>query len=83
MRVLVIEDDKIIGDGLLTALKLEGYAVDWVEDKESATLAFETHEYEMLLMDIGFAGFYLVYAFAFNWAYDVIYPVPGQPRAAR
>lgn len=53
MRVLVVEDDKIIGDGLLTALKLEGYAVDWVEDKESATLAFETHEYDMLLMDIG------------------------------
>ena len=39
--------------------------------------------FRALLMDIGFAGFYLVYAFAFNWAYDVIYPVPGQPRAAR
>lgn len=53
MRILVVEDDKIIGDGLLTALKLEGYATDWVEDKESATLAFETREYDMLLMDIG------------------------------
>lgn len=53
MRVLVVEDDKIIGDGLLTALKLEGYAVDWVKDKESATLAFETNEYDMLLLDIG------------------------------
>lgn len=53
MRILVVEDDKIIGDGLLTALKLEGYAVDWAEDKESATLAFETHSYDMLLMDIG------------------------------
>ncbi len=53
MRILVVEDDKIIGDGLQTALKLEGYAVDWVEDKASATLVFETHEYDMLLMDIG------------------------------
>lgn len=53
MRILVIEDDKIIGDGLVTALRLENYAVDWVEDKESATLAFETHPYDMLLMDIG------------------------------
>jgi DNA-binding response OmpR family regulator len=53
MRILVIEDDKIIGDGLLTALKLEGYAADWVEDKESATLALKTHAYDMLLMDIG------------------------------
>ncbi|WP_333827301.1 PACE efflux transporter [Pararhodobacter sp.] len=29
-----------------------------------------------LLMDLGFAGFYLVYAFAFNWAYDRLFPLP-------
>ncbi|OIQ45347.1 MAG: hypothetical protein BM558_04245 [Roseobacter sp. MedPE-SW] len=29
-----------------------------------------------LMMDLGFAGFYLVYAFVFNWAYDVVFPVP-------
>ncbi|HEY9020521.1 MAG TPA: PACE efflux transporter [Paracoccaceae bacterium] len=29
------------------------------------------------VMDVAFAGFYLVYAFAFNWAYDVIFPIPG------
>ncbi len=28
-------------------------------------------------MDIAFAGFYLVYAFIFNWAYDVVFPVPA------
>lgn len=28
------------------------------------------------VMDLAFAGFYLVYAFCFNWAYDVIFPVP-------
>lgn len=32
-----------------------------------------------LMMDLGFAGFYLVYAFVFNWAYDVIFPIPVQP----
>lgn len=53
MRILVIEDDKIIGDGLLTALKLDGHAVDWAETKESAILAFETHIYDMLLIDVG------------------------------
>ena len=53
MRILVVEDDKIIGDGLLNTLKLEGHAVDWVEDKESAMLAFETNKYEILLLDIG------------------------------
>ncbi|GAA6194627.1 PACE efflux transporter [Pseudophaeobacter arcticus] len=32
-----------------------------------------------LIMDLGFSGFYLVYAFCFNWAYDVIFPIPRQP----
>jgi uncharacterized membrane protein len=27
-------------------------------------------------MDAAFAGFYLIYAFCFNWAYDVIFPLP-------
>lgn len=53
MRILVVEDDKIIGDGLLTALTLDGYAVDWTEDVESATYAIETHEYDVILLDIG------------------------------
>ncbi|OAN70517.1 hypothetical protein A8B83_13635 [Rhodobacteraceae bacterium EhC02] len=29
------------------------------------------------VMDVAFAGFYLVYAFCFNWAYDVIFPIPS------
>lgn len=29
-----------------------------------------------LMMDLGFAGFYLVYAFVFNWIYDVVFPIP-------
>ncbi|SFE56484.1 Uncharacterized membrane protein [Sulfitobacter brevis] len=32
--------------------------------------------YEAFIIDIAFAGFYLVYAFVFNWLYDVIFPVP-------
>lgn len=31
---------------------------------------------EAFIMDLAFAGFYLVYAFVFNWAYDVVFPVP-------
>jgi uncharacterized membrane protein len=31
---------------------------------------------EAFLIDLSFAGFYLVYAFAFNWGYDVVFPVP-------
>lgn len=32
--------------------------------------------WEALVMDMGLAGFYLVYAFCFNWAYDVVFPLP-------
>jgi uncharacterized membrane protein len=31
---------------------------------------------EALLMDLSFAVFYVVFAFAFNWAYDIVFPVP-------
>lgn len=36
-----------------------------------------------LMMDLGFAGFYLVYAFVFNWAYDVVFPIPEPSLPAR
>jgi len=31
---------------------------------------------QAFLMDVTFAAFYLVYAFAFNWLYDLVFPVP-------
>ncbi|MFT5519503.1 MAG: two-component system response regulator QseB [Enterobacterales bacterium] len=53
MRILVVEDDKIIGDGLVQGLGLDNYAVDWVEDKESALTALTTTAYELVILDIG------------------------------
>ncbi len=53
MRLLVVEDDPVIGDGIVQALGMEDYAVDWVEDVESAQTALETNEYELLVLDIG------------------------------
>jgi uncharacterized membrane protein len=35
------------------------------------------------LMDVSFSGFYLVYAFVFNWAYDVIFPLPTEQPDAK
>lgn len=35
---------------------------------------------EAFLMDISFAAFYLIYAFVFNWAYDLIFPLPAPLR---
>ena len=39
MRVLLVEDDPLIGSGLEQGLKQEGFAVDWVKDGDAASLA--------------------------------------------
>lgn len=39
--------------------------------------------WQALVMDLSFALFYLVYAFAFNWAYDVIFPIPDSGYSRR
>jgi len=53
MRILLVEDDKIIGDGIVRGLELEGFAVDWVETEASAHSALLTHHYELLILDLG------------------------------
>jgi two-component system response regulator QseB len=53
MRLLIVEDNTIIGDGLLVAMRLESYAVDWVKNRKSASQALAVHQYNMILLDIG------------------------------
>lgn len=53
MRVLLAEDDVMIGAGLQQGLRKAGFTVDWVQDGHSALLAVETVAYEMLLLDLG------------------------------
>lgn len=53
MRVLVIEDDAIIGDGIVQALELEEYAVDWVQNLAMAKTAVATNDYGLLVLDLG------------------------------
>ncbi|MGX1099791.1 PACE efflux transporter [Amorphus sp. MBR-141] len=36
---------------------------------------------EAFLMDVSFAAFYLVYAFVYNWAYDLVFPIPAAQTA--
>ena len=33
--------------------------------------------WQAFIMDVSLAGFYVVYAFAFNWLYDIVYPIPA------
>lgn len=53
MRVLLVEDDRMIGEAVESALKDAAYAADWVRDGSSAIAALDMHEYELVLLDLG------------------------------
>lgn len=53
MRVLVIEDDALLGDAIQAGLKLAGYAVDWMKDGASADQALGTEPYAAAVLDLG------------------------------
>ena len=53
MRVLLVEDDSMIGAAVKQALKDAAYAVDWVTDGEAAVHAVESESYELVLLDLG------------------------------
>jgi two-component system OmpR family response regulator len=53
MRVLLIEDDRMVGAAVAQALKDAAYAVDWVTDGESAIEAAEVEAYDVALLDLG------------------------------
>jgi two-component system, OmpR family, response regulator QseB len=56
MRLLLVEDDKMLGESVQIGLQLDGYAVDWVRDGESARQAVLTHDYAAMLLDLGLPG---------------------------
>ena len=53
MRLLLVEDDSIIGSGLAQGLRLEGFIVDWVRDVKTAQQALQLVSYGLLLLDLG------------------------------
>jgi DNA-binding response OmpR family regulator len=53
MRLLLVEDDTMIGESILDLLRAEGYAVDWVKDGEMATTAIDDQPYDLVLLDLG------------------------------
>src|SRR5579859_1053674 len=56
MRLLLVEDDPMIGDAIRAGLKREGFTVDWVRSAEAAGTALETEPYELALLDLGLPG---------------------------
>jgi len=53
MRLLLVEDDTMIGEAVLDLLRAEHYAVDWVKDGEMADTALRTQTYDLVLLDLG------------------------------
>lgn len=53
MRLLLVEDDVMIGESVLDALRGDGYAVDWVRDGAVADSVLRTDRYDLVLLDLG------------------------------
>ena len=53
MKLLLVEDDALLGDGVRAGLKQAGFAVDWVQDGLAAKLALTTEDYALLVLDLG------------------------------
>jgi two-component system response regulator QseB len=56
MRILVVEDDRMIARGLDRALRQDGHAVDIVGDGRSATEALRSSTFDLVLLDLGLPG---------------------------
>ncbi len=56
MRILLVEDDEMIGEVIRDTLKDESYAVDWVNHGNVAITCFDCHPYDLVLLDLGLPG---------------------------
>src|SRR5574343_103899 len=53
MRILLVEDDPQLGDGLTIGLRQAGFAVDWVKDGNSADHALQAESFDFVVLDLG------------------------------
>jgi two-component system response regulator QseB len=53
VRLLLVEDDAMIGEALRTGLRRDGFTVDWVRDGDSADRVLRTEQFDLLLLDLG------------------------------
>ena len=56
MRLLLVEDDHMIGETVVDVLRAENYAVDWIKDGVSAQSVLDTQAYDLLLLDLALPG---------------------------
>jgi two-component system OmpR family response regulator len=53
MRILLVEDDRMIGEAVSVALRDAAYAVDWVQDGDTALRVLDNQEHQAVLLDLG------------------------------
>ncbi|MGH8133879.1 MAG: response regulator [Steroidobacteraceae bacterium] len=56
MRLLLVEDDPMIGDAIRAGLKRDGFTVDWVRNTQGAAQVLDSGPFELLLLDLGLPG---------------------------
>jgi two-component system, OmpR family, response regulator QseB len=56
VRLLLVEDDPMIGEAIRAGLKREGFAVDWVHHASAASQVLRSEPFELLLLDLGLPG---------------------------
>ena len=56
MRILLVEDDPQLGDGLTVGLRQAGFAVDWLRDGRSADQALQSETFDLIVLDLGLPG---------------------------
>ena len=56
MRILVVEDDALLGDAVQAGLQQDGHAIDWVRDGLQADHALATEAYAAMVLDLGLPG---------------------------
>lgn len=53
MRLLLVEDDPLLGDGICVGLTQEGYRVNWVQDGDAAANILKLEQYDLVVLDLG------------------------------
>ncbi len=53
MKILLVEDDRLLGDGIRAGLLQAGFAVDWAQDGRAAELALAGESYDAVVLDLG------------------------------
>lgn len=56
MRILLVEDDRLLGDAVQAGLRQSGFAAEWVRDGPAAEAALSTEEFAAVVLDLGLPG---------------------------